>query len=159
MERIQIWLNVETNENAHQIKQGLYAIATGGLFGNGVGNSVQKLGYIPEAYNDMIFSVICEELGVVGATVLIIAFIVLFWKVIRIGYGASDIFGTMLCSGVMLQLSIQVVINVAVVTNSIPSTGIPLPFISYGGTSAMIMMAEMGIVLGVSKREKRLNCL
>lgn len=130
MERIQIWLNVETNENAHQIKQGLYAIATGGLFGNGVGNSVQKLGYIPEAYNDMIFSVICEELGVVGATVLIIAFIVLFWKVIRIGYGASDIFGTMLCSGVMLQLSIQVVINVAVVTNSIPSTGIPLPFIS-----------------------------
>ena len=94
MERIQIWLNVETNENAHQIKQGLYAIATGGLFGNGVGNSVQKLGYIPEAYNDMIFSVICEELGVVGATVLIIAFIVLFWKVIRIGYGASDIFGT-----------------------------------------------------------------
>lgn len=159
MERIQIWLNVETNENAHQIKQGLYAIATGGLFGNGVGNSVQKLGYIPEAYNDMIFSVICEELGVVGATVLIIAFIVLFWKVIRIGYGASDIFGTMLCSGVMLQLSIQVVINVAVVTNSIPSTGIPLPFISYGGTSAMIMMAEMGIVLGVSKREKRLKCL
>ena len=159
MERIQIWLNVETNENAHQIKQGLYAIATGGLFGNGVGNSVQKLGYIPEAYNDMIFSVICEELGVVGAAVLIIAFIVLFWKVIRIGYGASDIFGTMLCSGVMLQLSIQVVINVAVVTNSIPSTGIPLPFISYGGTSAMIMMAEMGIVLGVSKREKRLNCL
>lgn len=159
MERIQIWLNVETNENAYQIKQGLYAIATGGLFGNGAGNSVQKLGYIPEAYNDMIFSVICEELGVVGATVLIISFVVLFWKVIRIGYNASDIFGTMLCSGVMLQLAIQVVINVAVVTNSIPSTGIPLPFISYGGTSAMIMMAEMGIVLGVSKREKRLNCL
>lgn len=159
MERIQIWLNVETNENAHQIKQGLYAIATGGLFGNGIGNSVQKLGYIPEAYNDMIFSVICEELGVVGASCVIVAFIVLFWKVIQIGYKAKDIFGTMLCTGVMLQLSIQVVINVAVVTNSIPSTGIPLPFISYGGTSAMIMMAEMGIVLGVSKREKRLNGL
>ena len=159
MEMIQIWLHVETNENAHQIKQGLYAIATGGLFGNGIGNSVQKLGYIPEAYNDMIFSVICEELGVVGAAGVIIAFIILFFKVIQIGYKAKDIFGTMLCAGVMLQLSIQVVINVAVVTNSIPSTGIPLPFISYGGTSAMIMMAEMGIVLGVSKREKRLNSL
>ena len=157
MERIQIWLNVETNENAHQIKQGLYAIATGGLFGNGVGNSVQKLGYIPEAYNDMIFSVICEELGVVGATVLIIAFIVLFWKVIRIGYGASDIFGTMLCSGVMLQLSIQVVINVAVVTNSIPSTGIPLPFISYGGTSILFLLYEMSLVLAVSKQIKRIQ--
>ena len=84
MERIQIWLHVETNENAHQIKQGLYAIATGGLFGNGIGNSVQKLGYIPEAYNDMIFSVICEELGVVGAAGVIIAFIILFFKVIRL---------------------------------------------------------------------------
>lgn len=152
MQRIQIWLNVETNENAHQIKQGLYAIASGGLFGNGLGQSMQKLGYIPEAYNDMIFAVICEELGIVGAAMVIIAFIVLFWRIMVIACHAPDIFGTMVCAGVMIQLAIQVVINVAVVTNSIPSTGIPLPFISYGGTSEMIMMAEMGLVLGVSRQ-------
>lgn len=155
MQRIQIWLNVETNENAHQIKQGLYAIASGGLFGKGLGQSMQKLGYIPEAYNDMIFAVICEELGIVGASMVIIAFIVLFWRIIVIACHAPDIFGTMLCAGVMIQLAIQVVINVAVVTNTIPSTGIPLPFISYGGTSEMIMMAEMGLVLGVSRQIKQ----
>ena len=152
MQRIQIWLNVETNENAHQIKQGLYAIASGGLFGNGLGQSMQKLGYIPEAYNDMIFAVICEELGIVGAAMVIIAFIVLFWRIMVIACHAPDIFGTMVCAGVMIQLAIQVVINVAVVTNTIPSTGIPLPFISYGGTSEMIMLAEMGLVLGVSRQ-------
>lgn len=151
-ERIDIWLHVETNENAHQIKQGLYAIASGGVFGKGLGQSMQKLGYIPEAYNDMIFAVICEELGIVGAVFLILAFLVLFWRIVTIALHAPDLFGTMLCMGVLIQLAIQVVINVAVVTNSIPSTGIPLPLISYGGTSAMIMMAEMGLVLGVSNQ-------
>lgn len=153
-ERIDIWLHVETNENAHQIKQGLYAIATGGVFGNGLGNSMQKLGYIPEAYNDMIFAVICEELGIVGAAALMIAFLILFWRIVLIAIRAPDLFGTMICAGVLIQLAIQVVINVAVVTNSMPSTGIPLPFISYGGTSAAIMMAEMGLVLGVSRQTK-----
>lgn len=154
-ERIDIWLHVETNENAHQIKQGLYAIASGGVFGKGLGQSMQKLGYIPEAYNDMIFAVICEELGIVGAVFVILAFLVLFWRIVMIALHAPDLFGTMLCIGVLIQLAIQVVINVAVVTNSIPSTGIPLPLISYGGTSATIMMAEMGLVLGVSNQIKR----
>ncbi len=154
-ERIDIWLHVETNENAHQIKQGLYAIASGGVFGKGLGQSMQKLGYIPEAYNDMIFAVICEELGIVGATIVIVAFLILFWRIVMIALHAPDLFGTMICIGVLIQLAIQVVINVAVVTNSIPSTGIPLPLISYGGTSATIMMAEMGLVLGVSNQIKR----
>ncbi len=155
MERIQIWLNVETHPKAHQIKQGLYAVASGGLFGKGLGQSMQKLGFIPEAYNDMIFAVICEELGIVGAALVILAFLVLFWRIVVIACHAPDIFGTMLCVGVMVQLAIQVVINVAVVTNSIPSTGIPLPFISYGGTSELIIMAEMGLVLGVSRQIKQ----
>lgn len=153
--RIEMWLDVENNAAAFQIRQGLYAIASGGLFGKGLGQSMQKLGYIPEAYNDMIFSVICEELGVVGAALVIFAFMALFWRIVVIACHAPDLFGTMLCVGVMIQLAVQVIINVAVVTNSIPSTGIPMPLISYGGTSAAIIMAEMGIVLGVSRQIKQ----
>lgn len=155
MERIRMWQDVENNAGAYQIRQGLYAIASGGLFGKGLGQSMQKLGFIPEAYNDMIFSVICEELGVVGAVLVILAFLVLFWRIVVIACHAPDLFGTMLCVGVMIQLAIQVVINIAVVTNSIPSTGIPLPLISYGGTSAAIIMVEMGIVLAVSRQIKQ----
>lgn len=155
VERIRMWLDVENYASAFQIRQGLYAIASGGLFGKGLGKSMQKLGFIPEAYNDMIFSVICEELGVVGAVLVIIAFLALFWRIVVIACHAPDLFGTMLCVGVMVQLAIQVVINIAVVTNSIPSTGIPLPLISYGGTSAAIIMVEMGIVLGVSRQIKQ----
>lgn len=155
LDRIRMWLDVENYENAFQIRQGLYAIASGGLFGKGLGQSMQKLGFIPEAYNDMIFAVICEELGVVGAVLLITAFLALFWRIVVIACHAPDLFGTMLCVGVMIQLAIQVIINVAVVTNSIPSTGIPLPLISYGGTSAMIIMVEIGLVLGVSRQIKQ----
>ncbi len=154
-DRIEMWLDVENLARAFQIRQGLYAIASGGLFGKGLGESMQKLGYIPEAYNDMIFSVICEELGVVGAVLVILAFLVLLWRIVVIACHAPDLFGTMLCVGVMVQLAVQVLINVAVVTNSIPSTGIPMPLISYGGTSAAIIMAEMGIVLGVSRQIKQ----
>ncbi len=154
-DRIEMWLVVENHARAFQIRQGLYAIASGGLFGKGLGESMQKLGYIPEAYNDMIFSVICEELGVVGAVLVILAFLVLLWRIVVIACHAPDLFGTMLCVGVMVQLAVQVLINVAVVTNSIPSTGIPMPLISYGGTSAAIIMAEMGIVLGVSRQIKQ----
>lgn len=153
--RIQMWLDVENHPGAFQIRQGLYAIASGGLFGKGLGESMQKLGFIPEAYNDMIFSVICEELGVVGAAVVIFAFLALFWRIVVIACHAPDLFGTMLCVGVMIQLAIQVIINIAVVTNTIPSTGIPLPLISYGGTSAVIIMVEMGMVLGVSRQIKQ----
>lgn len=155
LERIKMWRDVENNTGAFQIRQGLYAIASGGLFGKGLGQSMQKLGFIPEAYNDMIFSVICEELGVVGAALVILAFLILFWRIVVIACHAPDLFGTMLCVGVMIQLAVQVVINIAVVTNSIPSTGIPLPLISYGGTSAAIIMVEMGIVLAVSRQIKQ----
>lgn len=155
IERIMIWLDVENHPKAFQIRQGLYAISSGGLFGKGLGHSMQKLGFIPEAYNDMIFSVICEELGVVGAFLVILAFLALFWRIVVVACHAPDLFGTMLCVGVMIQLAIQVIINIAVVTNSMPSTGIPLPLISYGGTSAIIIMVEMGLVLGVSRQIKQ----
>lgn len=155
MGRIEIWLDVENEPLAFQIRQGLYAIASGGFFGKGLGESMQKLGFIPEAYNDMIFSVICEELGIVGASVLLIAFLALFWRIVIIACHAPDLFGTMLAAGVMIQLAVQVILNVAVVTNSIPSTGVPMPLISYGGTSAIIIMAEIGIVLGISRQVKQ----
>ena len=151
MERIQIWLNVETNENAHQIKQGLYAIATGGLFGNGVGNSVQKLGFLPEAQNDMIFSIVCEELGLVGAGTIIVLFLILIWRFFVIATQAPDLFGALIAAGAMAHMMIQVILNIAVVTNSIPNTGITLPFISYGGTSVVFLLLEMGLVLSISR--------
>ncbi len=154
MNRITAWRNVETSDKGFQILQGLYAIASGGLFGSGLGQSMQKLGYIPEAYNDMIFAVICEELGLVGAVVLMFAFLVLLWRIMIIACNAPDIFGSMICVGVMVHIAVQVILNIAVVTNTIPSTGVPLPFISYGGTASAIMMAEMGLVLGVSRQIK-----
>lgn len=152
MERIDIWLNVETHEKGYQIRQGLYAIASGGLFGTGLGQSMQKLGFIPESYNDMIFSIVCEELGLFGAIVVIIMFLLILWRIFTIAVSAPDLFGALLCVGVLVHISVQVIINIAVVTNFIPSTGIPLPFISYGGTSVSILLAELGIVLSVSNQ-------
>ncbi len=153
-ERFDIWRNVETNPKGYQVLQGLYAIASGGLFGSGLGESMQKLGFIPESHNDMIFSIICEELGMVGAGIVIIMFILLLWRVLNSAMTSPDLFSGLICTGVMIHIAAQVVINIAVVTNSMPSTGIPLPFISYGGTSVMILMAEMGLVLGISKKCK-----
>ncbi len=152
--RFDIWLNVETHAKGYQILQGLYAIASGGLFGTGLGESMQKLAYIPEAQNDMIFAIICEELGLVGAGIVIIMFIFLLWRVLNTAMTSPDLFSSLICSGVMIHIAAQVVINIAVVTNSMPATGIPLPFISYGGTSVMILMAEMGLVLGISSKCK-----
>lgn len=149
--RIEIWLNVESHPKGYQILQGLYAIASGGIFGTGLGESMQKLGFIPESHNDMIFSIICEELGLVGAGLVVIMFIFLLWRIFKTAMTAPDLFSALICVGVMIHIASQVVINIAVVTNSIPSTGIPLPFISYGGTSIMILLAEMGLVLGISK--------
>ncbi len=154
MQRIFAWLDVENNPTGYQVLQGLYAIASGGIFGSGLGESMQKLGYIPEAYNDMIFAVICEELGIVGAVLLMLAFLVLLWRIVVISCNAPDIFGSMICIGVLIHIAIQVILNIAVVTGSVPSTGVPLPFISYGGTAAAIMMAEMGLVLSVSNQVK-----
>lgn len=150
--RIDIWLHIEEHEDAFQILQGLYAIASGGLFGKGLGQSMQKLGYVPEAQNDMIFSIICEELGLFGATAIVILFILLIWRIFVIAISAPDLFGGLLCAGVLIQVALQVVINIAVVTNSIPSTGVPLPFISYGGTSVAVLLMEMGFVLSVSNQ-------
>ena len=151
LERIQIWLNPEAYEKGYQTLQGLYAIGSGGLFGKGLGESMQKLGFIPEAQNDMIFSVICEELGLFGAMCVIIVFILLIWRLMIIANNAQDLYGALLVVGVMSHLSIQVVLNIAVVTNTIPNTGISLPFISYGGTSILFLLAEMGLALSVAR--------
>ena len=150
MERFEIWMNVETHPKGYQILQGLYAIASGGMFGTGLGQSMQKLGFIPESHNDMIFTIICEELGLVGAIALILLFVLLLWRIFVIAVNAPDLYAALICVGTLAQIAIQVILNIAVVTNSIPSTGISLPFISYGGTSVAILLMEIGMVLSVS---------
>ena len=139
---------------AYQTLQSLYAIGSGGLVGKGLGQSVQKLGYVPEAQNDMIFSIICEELGLFGGVAVILLFAFMIWRFMIIANNAKDLFGSMLVVGVLAHIAIQVILNVAVVTNTFPNTGITLPFISYGGTSIVFLMAEMGLVLSVSKYER-----
>ena len=151
LQRIQIWLDPESYEKGYQTLQGLYAIGSGGLFGKGLGESMQKLGFIPEAQNDMIFSVICEELGLFGAVCVILLYILLIWRFMIIANNASDLYGALIVVGIMAHISIQVVLNIAVVTNTIPNTGISLPFISYGGTSILFLMAEMGLALSVAR--------
>ena len=150
LERIAIWRNPEQFEKGYQTLQGLYAIGSGGLFGTGLGNSVQKLGFVPEAQNDMIFSIICEELGLVGASLIVLLFLLLIWRFFLIAAHCKDLFGAMIAVGAMAHMMIQVILNIAVVTNTIPNTGITLPFISYGGTSVMFLLIEMGLVLSVS---------
>ena len=150
LERIAIWRNPEKYEKGYQTLQGLYAIGSGGLFGRGLGNSVQKLGFLPEAQNDMIFSIICEELGLVGAGILIGVFLILIWRFFVIAAEAEDLTGALIATGAMAHMMIQIILNIAVVTNSIPNTGITLPFISYGGTSVVFLLLEMGLVLSVS---------
>lgn len=151
LERIQIWLDPESYDSGYQTLQGLYAIGSGGLFGKGLGESMQKLGFVPEAQNDMIFSIICEELGLFGAICVILMYILLLWRFVLIATNARDMFGSYLLIGIMAHIALQVILNIAVVTNTIPNTGITLPFISYGGTSIMILIAEMGVALSVSK--------
>ena len=151
--RIEAWLHPETADpNAvYQTMQGLYAIGSGGLFGKGLGESLQKLGNVPESQNDMIFTIICEELGLFGAVCVIMLFMLVLWRMMVISNNAPDLFGSLLVVGVMSHIAIQVILNIAVVTNSIPNTGVILPFISYGGTSILILMCEIGLVLGVSR--------
>lgn len=152
--RIDAWLNVETHEKGYQILQGLYAIASGGIFGKGLGESMQKLGFIPESHNDMIFSVICEELGLFGAIATILLFILLIWRIFIVAINAPDLYGGLIATGVMAHIATQVLLNIAVVTNTIPSTGVTLPFISYGGSSVAVLLFEIGIVLSVSNQIK-----
>ena len=150
-DRIQAWLDPESTDKGYQTLQWLYAIGSGGLFGKGLGESVQKLGFVPEAQNDMIFSIICEELGLFGAICVILMFILLLWRFMVIANHAKDMFGSYLVIGIMAHIALQVILNIAVVTNTIPNTGITLPFISYGGTSIAILLTEMGLALSVSK--------
>lgn len=150
-ERLQIWLHPEDFDKGYQTLQGLYAIGSGGLFGKGLGESIQKLGFVPEAQNDMIFSIICEELGLFGAICVILMYIMLLWRLLLIATNAKDMFGSYLVIGIMIHIALQVILNIAVVTNFMPNTGVTLPFISYGGTSIMFLVAEMGVALSVSK--------
>ena len=154
LERLQIWRHPENYEKGYQTLQGLYAIGSGGLFGKGFGSSIQKLGFVPEAQNDMIFSIICEELGLVGASFVLLLFLILIWRFFVIASHAPDLEGALIASGAMAHMMIQVILNIAVVTNTIPNTGITLPFISYGGTSVMFLLFEMGLVLNVSSLVK-----
>lgn len=151
--RIAAWLHPEEYpDKVYQTFQGMYAIGSGGLFGKGLGASVQKLGYVPEAQNDFIFTIICEELGLFGAVCVILLFVLLLWRCMVIANNAPDLYMALIVVGVMGHIALQVVLNICVVTNWMPNTGIILPFISYGGTSISILLAEMGLVLNVSRR-------
>lgn len=152
-ERILAWLDPESDpsDKGFQTLQALYAIGSGGIFGKGLGQSMQKLGFLPEQQNDMIFSIICEELGLFGGIAILLMFMLLIWRFMIIANNASDLFGALLVVGVMGHFAIQVILNVAVVTNTIPNTGISLPFISYGGTSVLFQLIEIGLVLSVAR--------
>ena len=149
--RIKVWLNPEQYETGLQTLQGLYAIGSGGLFGKGLGESVQKLGFVPEAQNDMIFSIVCEEFGLAGAVLLMFLFLLLVWRLFLIAVHVPDLLGSLIAAGIMGHILIQVILNIAVVTNTIPNTGITLPFVSYGGTSVLFLLSEMGLALNVSR--------
>lgn len=150
--RIRVWLHPEldASDKGYQTMQALYAIGSGGLFGKGLGESMQKQ-FIPEAQNDMIFSVITEELGIFGAVILIILYLVLIWRLTMIAMYCKDLFGSFLVIGIAVHMGLQVLMNIAVVTNSMPNTGVTLPFVSYGGSALLMTMIEMGIALSVSK--------
>lgn len=156
LSRIHVWLDPEAYpmDGGFQVLQGLYAIGSGGLVGKGLGESIQKMGFVPEAQNDMIFSIICEELGLFGAVSVILIFLFMIYRFMLIANNAPDLFGALIAVGVMGHIAIQVILNIAVVTNTIPNTGITLPFISYGGTSVLFLMIEMGMVLSVSNQIK-----
>lgn len=167
-DRIAVWLHplecfanqitfadgMSGRDHAWQTVQSLYAIGSGGLLGQGPGNSRQKHLFLPEPQNDFIFSVYCEEMGFVGAVVLIVLFALLVWRGFVIGMRAPDKFGCMLSIGLTAQIGLQMAINVAVVSNLIPNTGISLPFFSYGGTSILMLLAQMGVVLSISRQSR-----
>ena len=152
MARIKGWLDPWSDliGNGYQIVQSLYAVASGGLFGLGIGQSRQKT-FIPESYNDIIFSIICEELGLVGAIVVILLFLILIWRGIKIAMTAKDKYSSYAATGIVTMIAVQVIINIAVVTNTMPNTGMPMPFISYGGSSLVVTMASMGLLLNISR--------
>ena len=154
-DRLNSWLDpfADPLGDGHQTIQSLYAIGSGGATGLGLGNSRQKHLFVPEPQNDFIFSILCEELGFLGACAVILLFSALLWRGITLAAHAPDRFGALLVVGFVVQVALQAVLNIAVVTNTIPNTGISLPFFSSGGTSLMMLLGEMGIVLSVSRGE------
>lgn len=156
--RIEAWLNPweNTSGTAYQTVQGLYAIGSGGLFGVGLGESKQKYLYIPEAHNDFIFAILAEELGFVGCVAVLALFTILIVRGVIISMKAEDMFGSLIAIGITSLIAIQTILNIAVVTNTIPNTGVSLPFLSYGGSSLMILLGCMGILLSISKSAKKI---
>ena len=154
MSRIKFWLHPESDPlgKGFQILQSLYAIGSGGLMGLGLGNSRQKYMYLPESENDFVFAIVCEELGFVGASIIIILFALLIWRGFVIAMKAKDKFGCLIAVGLTVQVGLQALLNIAVVTNTIPNTGISLPFFSYGGSSLMMLLAQMGVLLSISRQ-------
>ena len=156
--RITTWLQIEFNSpnlnplgSAWQTLQGLNAIGSGGFFGRGLGNSQQKYGYVSQPQNDFIFTIICEELGFIGALAVVLLFGLLIWRGFRIAAKAPDKFCSLVVYGLVIKVALQTILNIAVVTNSIPNTGIALPFFSSGGTSLILQIFEMGIILAISR--------
>lgn len=156
LRRILVWLHPEDFASGvgYQTIQALYAIGSGGLFGRGLGNSIQKLGSVPEAQNDMIFSIICEELGIFGGIIVLLLFAYLLYRLFFIAQNAPDMIGSLMVTGIFIHIALQVILNIAVVLNLMPNTGITLPFISYGGTSVVFLMSEMGLALSVARQIK-----
>ncbi len=149
----------DTSGKSYQIVQSLIAIGTGGLFGKGLGQGVQKYGYLPEAYNDFIFAIVCEELGLVGAIIIMALFAALIIRGIKIALEAPDAYGMLIVVGIMAQIAIQTVFNIAVVCSAIPNTGISLPFFSFGGTAIMVIVAEIGVIINVSRQSVKLRSI
>lgn len=152
-DRFKYWLDPwsDATGNGYQVIQSLMSIGSGGLFGRGLGQSMQKHLWVPEPHNDFIFAIVCEELGLVGAMIIITLFCLLVWRGFKIAMKAEDKFGSLLAIGLVCQVGLQAMLNIMVVTNTIPNTGISLPFFSYGGTSLVILLLEMGVVLSVSR--------
>ncbi len=154
MNRIKVWINPNAyaDEGGKQVLDALYAIGSGGPLGRGLGGSIKKRYGMSEAHNDMIFAIVVEEWGLLGAIILILVYLFLLYRIARIARNASDKYGLLLAGGVMVHIAIQIILNIMVATNSMPNTGVSLPFISYGGTSLMALMIEMGMVLGVQRK-------
>ena len=156
LKRIELWKNKDADPlgGRWQTNQALYAIGSGGFFGTGIGGSKQKHLYVSEPQNDMIFAIFCEETGIVGAFILILLFVLLIWRGVVIAVNAKDRYSMLVVLGIMLQIGSQVFLNLCVATDTMPNTGVSLPFFSYGGTSLLMLLGEMGIVLGISRYSK-----
>ena len=154
-ERIDIWLhpeNFSVTDETWQTTQGLIAIGSGGIFGRGLGNGVQKQLYVSAAHNDFIFSIVCEELGLIGAVAVVLLFLAFVKSGLRIAADSDSVFGMLTALGITFHVGLQAFLNIGVVTGTIPNTGVTLPFFSYGGSALVVLLCEMGILLSVSRR-------